>query len=232
MSIEPIKVEITQQKINNAIDKLNISKTEITLETLIDNYDYSNIYILEVKEDIEIPENISLYKINNVIVNKHNITNNGIINDCNSWFIKNSNIINNGIIGVSYQWVLINSMISNGNIRNNCYYWVLLSTDITNCIITGNCYYWSIISSKITNCTIGDNCYYWSIYASNMMNNNIGNNNYLINYLQYEDLILIEKEEYDKLKNGNVKNTVVKKDKMTKLLLLSYLNRKNDRMLK
>lgn len=178
------------------------------------------------------------------------IINNGKINDC-GWEIISSNTINNYIISECNFLLCVSSIMSNGKF-DNCSMFMCVS-NITNCIIT-NCTYWQIYASSITNCTITD-CSYWEVSASSIIKCNIENcidwillasklSNCNISddcvdlhtTLDYIELPIIKKEDYDKLqneynklKNITINNNVnVKDDKLRKLLLLSYLNQKDN----
>lgn len=167
-----------------------------------------------------------------------NITNNNLIINCGyfpfyNWSLCVSNITNNGIIGGCI-WELYLSNITN-NYKIDTGLWIICASKLKNCIIM-NAVDWKIIASSITDGDI-KSCNNWFLFASKLSNCNISNDCVdLHTAFDYIELPIIKKEDYDKLqnkynklKNITINNNVnVKDDKLRKLLLLTYLNQKDN----
>ena len=240
MSSEPIKIEITQELIDDAASSISGDQKYLYPSSIIgSSYVWSNYYEYEIVEDIIIHENIILCGFKNVKVINRTITNAGKISGCSNWTIINSEIKNNIIEGNCGNWVLLKSKITkidskptNAMIQNYCYDWKIVCSNITNHTIE-NCTNFIIIGSKLIECSVAidNNFYTW------------------ITYLNDDELLLVKKEDYNKLQNnfgnnlvGNVMspinentntiNNIIKDDKLSKLLLYTYLKEKDNRKLK
>ena len=236
MSSEPIKIEITQELIDDAASSISGDQKYLYPSSIIDSsYVWSNYYEYEIVEDIIIHENIILCGFKNVKVINRTITNAGKISGCSNWTIINSEIKNNIIEGNCGNWVLLKSKITkidskptNAMIQNYCYDWKIVCSNITNHTIE-NCTNFIIIGSKLIECSVAidNNFYTW------------------ITYLNDDELLLVKKEDYNKLQNnfgnnlvGNVMspinentntiNNIIKDDKLSKLLLYTYLKEKDN----
>ena len=239
MSSEPIKIEITQKLIDDAASSISGDQKYLYPSSIIgSSYVWSNYYEYEIVEDIEIHENIILCGFKNVKVINRTITNGGKISNCSNWTIINSEIKNNIIEGSCSDWVLLKSKITkidskptNAMIQNYCYDWKIVCSIITNHTIE-NCTNFIIIGSKLIECSVAidNNFYTW------------------ITYLNDDELLLVKKEDYNKLQNNSVNNSVgnvmspinentntinniIKDDKLSKLLLYMYLKEKDNGML-
>ena len=230
MSSELIKVKITQQILETGFEKSKKDNKNFTPGYIVDGYDYSNYYVFEIVEDIEIPAEITFDNFDHVILINHTITNYGIIKGCNYWIVYNSKIANENTINICSDWVLINSEITNNIIQFNTSGFILINSIIKNGIIENNCNNWVIICSKIVDCTST-------------------NNKYWLKLLDDEELMVVEKKEYEQLQNNFVNNSVgnvmspikqntneiiniiSKDDDLKKLLLYTYLNDKDNGML-
>ena len=236
MSSEPIKIEITQELIDDAASSISGDQKYLYPSSIIgSSYVWNNYYEYEIVEDIIIHENIILCGFKNVKVINRTITNAGKISGCSNWTIINSEIKNNIIEGNCGNWVLLKSKITkidskptNAMIQNYCYDWKLVCSIITNHTIE-NCTNFIIIGSKLIECSVAidNNFYTW------------------ITYLNDDELLLVKKEDYNKLQNnfgnnlvGNVMspinentntiNNIIKDDKLSKLLLYTYLKEKDN----
>ena len=236
MSSEPIKIEITQELIDDAASSISGDQKYLYPSSIIgSSYVWSNYYEYEIVEDIIIHENIILCGFKNVKVINRTITNAGKISGCSNWTIINSEIKNNIIESNCGDWVLLKSKITkidskptNAMIQNHCYDWKIVCSNITNHTIE-NCTNFIIIGSKLIECSfaIDNNFYTW------------------ITYLNDDELLLVKKEDYNKLQNNSVNNSVgnvmspinentntinniIKDDKLSKLLLYMYLKEKDN----
>ena len=117
----------------------------------------------------------------------------------------------------------------------------------TNAVIQGYCLDWKIIGSIITNHTI-ENCTNFIMIGSKLIECSVANDNIFytwIIYLNDDELLLVKKEDYNKLQNNfgnnlvgnvmshnnentNIINNIVKDDKLSKLLLYMYLKEKDN----
>lgn len=236
MSSEPIKIEITQKLIDDAASSISGDQKYLYPSSIVgSSYLWSNYYEYEIVEDIIIHENILLCGFKNVKVINHTITNEGKISNCSNWTIINSEIKNNIIEGSCSNWVFLKSKITkidskptNAMIQNYSYDWKIVCSIITNHTIE-NCTNFIIIGSKLIECSVAiDNSFYtW------------------ITYLNDDELLLVKKEDYNKLQNNSVNNSVgnvmspinentntinniIKDDKLSKLLLYMYLKEKDN----
>ena len=236
MSSEPIKIEITQKLIDDAASSISGDQKYLYPSSIIgSSYLWSNYYEYEIVEDIIIHENIILCGFKNVKVINRTITNGGKISNCSNWTIINSEIKNNIIAGSCSDCVLLKSKITN------------IYSKPTNAMIQNYCYDWKIVCSIITNHTI-ENCTNFIIIGSKMIECSVAidNNFYTwITYLNDDELLLVKKEDYNKLQNNSVNNSVgnvmspinentntinniIKDDKLSKLLLYMYLKEKDN----
>ena len=230
MSSKLIKVKITQQLLETGFEEARKNNKNFTPACIVDGYTYSNYYVFEIVEDIEIPNDITFDNFDHVILINHTITNYGTIDGCNGWIVYNSKIANENTINICSDWVLINSEITNNIIQYNTSYFLLINSIIKNGIIEDKCNSWVIICSKIVDCTST-------------------NNKYWLNLFNNEELMVVEKKEYEQLQNNFVNNSVgnvmspikqntneiiniiSKDDDLKKLLLYTYLNDKDNGML-
>lgn len=236
MSSSPIKVKLTQAKIDDAASSITGDQKYLYPSSIIgSSYLWSNYYEYEIVEDIIIRKNIILCGFKYVKVINHTITNEGKISNCSNWTIINSEIKNNIIEGSCSDWVLLRSKITK------------IESKQTNAVIQGYCYDWKIIGSIITNHTI-ENCTNFIIIGSKLIECSVAidNNFYTwITYLNDDELLLVKKEDYNKLQNNfgnnlvgnvmspnnentNIINNIVKDDKLSKLLLYMYLKEKDN----
>ena len=230
MSSELIKVTLTQQILVTGFEKSKKDNEDFTPAYIVDGYTNANFYVFEIVEDIEIPNDITFDNFDHVILINHTITNYGTIKGCNHWIVYNSKIANENTINICSDWVLINSEITNNIIQSNTLEFILINSIIKNGIIENNCNNWLIICSKIVDCTST-------------------NNKYWLKLLDDEELMVVEKKEYEQLQNNFVNNSVgnvmspikqntneiiniiSKDDDLKKLLLYTYLNYKDNGML-
>ena len=230
MSSELIKVTLTQQILVTGFEKSKKDNEDFTPAYIVDGYTNANFYVFEIVEDIEIPNDITFDNFDHVILINHTITNYGTIKGCNHWIVYNSKIANENTINICSDWVLINSEITNNIIQSNTLEFILINSIIKNGIIENNCNNWLIICSKIVDCTST-------------------NNKYWLKLLDDEELMVVEKKEYEQLQNnfvnnsvGNVMSPIIqntneiiniisKDDDLKKLLLYTYLNDKDNGML-
>ena len=230
MSSELIKVTLTQQILVTGFEKSKKDNKDFTPAYIVDGYTNANFYVFEIVEDIEIPNDITFDNFDHVILINHTITNYGTIKGCNHWIVYNSKIANENTINICSYWVLINSEITNNIIQSNTLEFILINSIIKNGIIENNCNNWLIICSKIVDCTST-------------------NNKYWLKLLDDEELMVVEKKEYEQLQNNFVNNSVgnvmspikqntneiiniiSKDDDLKKLLLYTYLNDKDNGML-
>ena len=229
MSSELIKVTLTQQILVTGFEKSKKDNKDFTPNYIVNGYTNANFYVFEIVENIEIPAEITFNNFDHVILISHTITNYGIIKGCNCWIVYNSKIANENTINICSDWVLINSEITNNIIQFNTSDFILINSIIKNGIIENNCNNWVIICSKIVDCTST-------------------NNKYWLKLLDDEELMVVEKKEYEQLQNNFVNNSVgnvmspikqntneiiniIKDDKLSKLLLYTYLNDKDNGML-
>lgn len=230
MSSELIKVTLTQQILVTGFEKSKKDNENFTPAYIVDGYTNANFYVFEIVEDIEIPNDITFDNFDHVILINHTITNYGTIKGCNHWIVYNSKIANENTINICSDWVLINSEITNNIIQSNTLEFILINSIIKNGIIENNCNNWLIICSKIVDCTST-------------------NNKYWLKLLDDEELMVVEKKEYEQLQNNFVNNSVgnvmspikqntneiiniiSKDDDLKKLLLYTYLNDKDNGML-
>ena len=230
MSSELIKVTLTQQILVTGFEKSKRDNEDFTPAYIVDGYTNANFYVFEIVEDIEIPNDITFDNFDHVILINHTITNYGTIKGCNHWIVYNSKIANENTINICSDWVLINSEITNNIIQSNTLEFILINSIIKNGIIENNCNNWLIICSKIVDCTST-------------------NNKYWLKLLDDEELMVVEKKEYEQLQNNFVNNSVgnvmspikqntneiiniiSKDDDLKKLLLYTYLNDKDNGML-
>ena len=235
MSSSPIKVELTQAKIDDAASSISGDQKYLNPSSIIgSSYDWNNYYEYEIVEDIIIRENIILCGFKYVKVINRTITNKGKISDCSYWTIINSEIKNNIIEGICSDWVLLRSKITK------------IESKQTNAVIQGYCLDWKIIGSIITNHTI-ENCTNFIMIGSKLIECSANDNIFYtwITYLNDDELLLVKKEDYNKLQNnfgnnlvGNVMspinentntiNNIIKDDKLSKLLLYMYLKEKDN----
>ena len=233
MSSSPIKIEITQKLIDDAASSISGDQKYLYPSSIIgSSYLWSNYYEYDIVEDIIIRENIILCGLKYVKVINRTITNEGKISGCSNWIIINSEIKNNIIEINCGDWVLLKSKITK------------IDSKPTNAMIQNYCYDWKIVGSIITNHTI-ENCTNFIIIGSKM-SVAIDNSFYTwITYLNDDELLLVKKEDYNKLQNNSVNNSVgnimtpihentniinniIKDDKLSKLLLYMYLKEKDN----
>ena len=189
MSSELIKVTLTQQILVTGFEKSKKDNKDFTPAYIVDGYTNANFYVFEIVEDIEIPNDITFDNFDHVILINHTITNYGTIKGCNHWIVYNSKIANENTINICSDWVLINSEITNNIIQSNTLEFILFNSIIKNGIIENNCNNWLIICSKIVDCTST-------------------NNKYWLKLLDDEELMVVEKKEYEQLQNNFVNNSV------------------------
>ncbi len=235
MSSEPIKIEITQELIDDAASSISGDQKYLYPSSIIgSSYVWSNYYEYDIVEDIIIRENIILCGFKNVKVINRTITNAGKISGCSNWTIINSEIKNNIIDGNCSEWVLLRSKITK------------IESKQTNAVIQ-YCRDWKIVGSNITNHTI-ENCTNFIIIGSKLIECSVAIDNSFytwITYLNDDELLLVKKEDYNKLQNNfgnnlvgnvmspinentNIINNIVKDDKLSKLLLYMYLKEKDN----